>query len=945
MTMTKRQKTTTGCRSVQEQQQNLQQPPQLHQTHRRRIRRRRPTTTTTTTATTAGATPSSLSSSTYNNGGSASVVLAPLSSSASSSPPASTSGEMPTSGSSSSSPIVQSITASVSAGGGGGGVYGILVKNSNDDATGKDDEKSSRNSVLGGNRTRGKKTWSSSSWAASLAFDWDVAFSNSKRLVDGLASSSLIHPNNIYRAGQRSKRKYGLSIVRSRAFNRHRNANDQNSTEVLFRNGRCNDITNTTPNAYVGCIFLGPCSSSSSSGDGKVLAMDCTGTIDIVDPGGYTSSPVVDTGSTSSNNNRSRGNIVRHHHHPHTRIDFAHYLANKTNNGRSSSSSMNGSSDGNINSSVDFSSVFLRGYGNSNNSSHGSGPLSSSIVAIGMTNDHLCLLELEDMVSSSISYSLSSSRSNYHGRHHHHYRYHPRNYSNVVPQTYVHHSFIDGASTATASSPSMINTNVREVWSTQQQVNRGRIFYRDRRNDRLVLREQLRKGQQQYLYNSDDNKSANGYNYYHHRGRHSSDTRLGDNISMAGRHNYLSDLVPISRQQQRDMSGTFVRFVPHLCPSMTSQWDVLETRGSGHLSSSCYHIAHVDSGSDCFWWQIFDGRTATSDSSVHKTNLPRLLVDLTSTDRPTKREEHITSVAIVSDICLATSHISCPSYGMTPAHEIFDRDLPYCGSGMESCVKLWDLRMLSCSNSASSYSRQQQPITTIPVNSSLTTEPDHHRHVAVQLPSFPDFDSFGVEPVETINGTLSSKGSLRFKDNTSRPYTIENRRTYKEGDGRKNKIAPGSGSHGCDYVITELTAMTQHSICNYGSTRCGALLITSTSRSRSSQFEHHNLDLGRMEVTRRPVTQNNRTSGSHPVFAIDNSGWHNDCMVCYSRLSSSSYLDLFDVLGNDDEVEPSSRLDLYITDRYGTETDLTCLAMCSTSVVGGSADGDLFIWR
>mmetsp|Transcript_41635 Transcript_41635/g.99791 ORF Transcript_41635/g.99791 Transcript_41635/m.99791 type:complete len:453 (-) Transcript_41635:115-1473(-) len=444
-----------------------------------------------------------------------------------------------------------------------------------------------------------------------------------------------------------------------------------------------------------------------------------------------------------------------------------------------------------------------------------------------------------------------------------------------------------------------------------------------------------------FCYNDDDD------DYFHRL--HSSSTHTGNNISIGGSQNgYLSDLVPIS--QQRDISGT-VRFVPHLCPSMTSQWDVLETRGSGHLSSSCYHVAHVDSGSDCFWWQIFDGRTTScgnnnnNNNKSHNNTRPKLLVDMTSTDRPTEREEHITSVAVVSDICLATSHISCPSYGMTPAHEIFDRDLPYCGTGMESCIKLWDLRMMSCSSSASSCARQQHPITTIPFNSSSTrtTEQEHYQQSALQLPSFPDFDAYGVEPVETINGRLSSKGSLRFKDRASRPYTIKSGKTYSGVGDNSNRITPSGDSGGCDYVITELTAMKQSGSCSYGSTRCGNLLITCTSRSRSSQVEHHNLDLGRMEVTGRPVTQTNQTLAWHPVFAIDDSGGHSDSMLCYSRLPSSSYLDVFNTL--DDGDGPSSRLDLHLTDRYGTETDLSCLSMNSTAIVGGSADGDLFVWR
>jgi hypothetical protein len=43
----------------------------------------------------------------------------------------------------------------------------------------------------------------------------------------------------------------------------------------------------------------------------------------------------------------------------------------------------------------------------------------------------------------------------------------------------------------------------------------------------------------------------------------------------------------------------------------------------------------------------------------------------------------------------------------------------------------------------------------------------------------------------------------------------------------------------------------------------------------------------------------------------------------------------------------SYQMDPCLVDRYGVETELACVAMNAngTSILGGSVDGDLFVWR
>ena len=172
-----------------------------------------------------------------------------------------------------------------------------------------------------------------------------------------------------------------------------------------------------------------------------------------------------------------------------------------------------------------------------------------------------------------------------------------------------------------------------------------------------------------------------------------------------------------------------IRFVPSLHPANHSRWDICS------VQHSVLNVAHVDQDFDAFWIQILDGRVMQNNKCNTKRR-PMIIVDSSSQDLPGKKEEHVTACALLSDICLATAHISCPNYGLTPAREFFDRDLPFSGYGMETCVKLWDLRMMTSSTAGT---RSINPANIIPT------------------PFFPEADSTILEPAECILTQLTRK--------------------------------------------------------------------------------------------------------------------------------------------------------------------------------------------
>lgn len=374
-----------------------------------------------------------------------------------------------------------------------------------------------------------------------------------------------------------------------------------------------------------------------------------------------------------------------------------------------------------------------------------------------------------------------------------------------------------------------------------------------------------------------------------------------------------------------------VRFVPETPPPASARWDILTAHSS---SSPVLYVAHIDSDYDAFWTQVLDGRARP------KTNV---LVDATTRDRPGTTEEHITACALVNELCVATAHLSCGNYGSTRAWEFFDKGLPNAGySGMFSCIKLWDIRMVPKIRNGGRTPGSPIPSDTISL--------------------FQNADVTVAKPSATIPTHLTSGGELTFSEPS---FADPGFATEKDGVPSKedNSLGGAAGSH---QVITNLSAARDS---NHNGT-CGSLVVTTQSRTKPTHFEHSKLDLsGNMRLVRK-ISQTNFNLGLQPLYAIASSngtiatvsskkeGSGGDCpqSVCLydlnhetNKTTSDRFYQCTPLLHQQCRQDPnwSYKFDANITDRYGIQTDLSCMALNTngTALLGGSTDGDLFLWR
>jgi hypothetical protein len=482
-----------------------------------------------------------------------------------------------------------------------------------------------------------------------------------------------------------------------------------------------------------------------------------------------------------------------------------------------------------------------------------------------------------------------------------------------------------------------------------------RTHYRDRRNPRLSLHELCCHHMNQlnidYQKNTDGLKSTNYTNVHENN----------DDIS---------ELHAIDYTTARERIASPVRFIPGLSPPHDARWDILEVHPNCSRTTSLLYVAHVDSDYDAFWTQVLDGRVraaataTTTKGDRNRYNATTVLIDGTTRDHPGEIEEHVTACAMVTDICMATAHISCGNFGSTPASEFFDRGLPYAGySGMSSSVKLWDLRMVKKRKT----NKAKDPI---PADTIIFPVP----------PSFQHADFAVLEPSVTIQTRLTSRdGALAFSE-----------AKFADRSCVDSNFGAGKGSSvvGSDHVITNLSAARDpyYGSNNNGSARGGSLIVTTQSRTKSTRVEHAKLDLsGTMRMARK-ISQTNSNLGCQPVYAIASS--HEYLATCSNMKNSNA-------TGNSDDnfcsglSEASTRLCLYnlneaphrtksapsegryystssrlcqqqredptwsfqtdssLTDRYGVKTELSCIALNSngTALLGGTTDGDLFVWR
>uniref|UniRef100_A0A7S4AG04 Uncharacterized protein n=2 Tax=Pseudo-nitzschia australis TaxID=44445 RepID=A0A7S4AG04_9STRA len=605
-----------------------------------------------------------------------------------------------------------------------------------------------------------------------------------------------------------------------------------------------------------------------------------------------------------------------------------------------------------------------------------------STVAFGLGDNTLCLLDLEGRTN----YTYFDSNCNDNGNSNNN-----NNNDKLIPVP------LSGCTHS-----SSLQSSLFCAWRTQHP---RRTYYRDRRNPKLSIYELCRhrmptdrNRNRNNIHSGGESANTNGLsdtNCFHTSTistTSSTSTSIYDDTSGA-----FSDLHAIDYTSGRERIASPIRFVPGVTPPDDAHWDVLEVHPSScnRSTNSLLYVAHVDSDYDAFWTQVLDGRvrattkttnktkttnTNTTKSSGNSRTATAVLIDGTTRDRPGKAEEHTTACAMVTDICMATAHIFCGNYGSTPASEFFDRGLPYAGcSGMSSCVKLWDLRMAKRKKKPTMMKDYPIPADTIALSSSSSSSASssifQHATVAV------------VEPSATIQTRLTSgEGALAFSEAS---FAGE-----RSGTGCGFAVEKESPFVGSDRVVTNLSAARDsYYSCgtnNNGSTRCGSLIVTTQSRTKSTHIEHSKLDLsGTMRMV-RTISQTNPSLGCQPVYAVASS--HGYVATCSNRKKNnfapgdivvdgspgdgssgaSTRLCLYDfneacpptksaslegrrnysypkLLRRQQREDPTFRfrMDAFLTDRYGIETELSCIAMNSngTALLGGSTDGDLFVWR
>lgn len=298
-------------------------------------------------------------------------------------------------------------------------------------------------------------------------------------------------------------------------------------------------------------------------------------------------------------------------------------------------------------------------------------------------------------------------------------------------------------------------------------------------------------------------------------------------------------------------------------------------------TNSSLLAAQVDSEEDSFWLRLVDDR-------VHD---PVVCVDQTSRDSRNQCEEHITACAFASSTCLATAHVvtcSDPTPRVPATTHAKDMASKKVGH-MDAFVKLWDIRMMSAS-------RGENELSTI------------------RLPQFPFDKAVAVKP-ESV--------------------------TCNEFGGQ-DKVAR-------DFVISDLSASA-----NGG----GTIILTAQSRWQSVS-EHFSLNLGYLGLESIHTQKGDQehllhsASESHGVLAcVENQNEIALFDVRSSRKPSPQRCNKRRSNGTSkDDEEFSNKLRYCIRpelkDRHGLKTQLSCISMnpAGTSLIGGSIDGDLFVWR
>jgi len=348
---------------------------------------------------------------------------------------------------------------------------------------------------------------------------------------------------------------------------------------------------------------------------------------------------------------------------------------------------------------------------------------------------------------------------------------------------------------------------------------------------------------------------------------------------------------------------------PHLIkgiPRTEVLFDFREIGSGGSLLS-----AYVDPYLDCYSLRLIDGRTMSQDSTgttkmtagVFQRSQIRVDTNPLNVRGGQYGNEDITGLTFVGESALATSHVS-----FVGKDEI------------TNVIKFWDIRMINSNNA--------KPATTAVVA------------------SFPFDDCRGVEALSEV----VMSGADDFGGATT---------TLVVDPPDTDKI-PSSG-----FAVSRLTGSVDNGRVSIATQSLRGDELSTCEHLEMNEFREVLVDTDRFSILHR-TQKISSDSQRKPAFTPDltfmaaykgpNVDERNTSLLLYDLSNRSSLSDwtLHKKRSHEDMSEVSKKFDTdiagkingIVNDSYGTESELLCLALNGhgTALVGGSADGDLFLW-
>ena len=393
-------------------------------------------------------------------------------------------------------------------------------------------------------------------------------------------------------------------------------------------------------------------------------------------------------------------------------------------------------------------------------------------------------------------------------------------------------------------------------------------------------------------------------------------------------------------------------FFPQQRPSNhSSLWDFHEASTGALLS------LHINQEFDSFsLMRIGDHRMKSVPSS---SSFPSSLVgiDLTSKDAPSSYEEHFTTCTFISDNLVATAHHICPSTSSSST------------SAAINMIKLWDLRMMT--NNDTRQRKPQRPLdlirlSTFPENFSVGFEPISTKSIAASQHDEENRIYRGINSSEIVTGLSSSKGS----SNGNLMVTLKKTtRTSSNGSGRRQpqqrRPSPIVEHRVFDLGRMEFTRSVQQcnsnleSIPTYSISGSNKFMACHTTGSNSTnEDDPSNNDASCNDTAKKKksiaIYDLTKTSSSRGKSKLRSKMGMNSAgtklQVSGQKRGANSRDGGSRSSGKTamiDSCMVSHQWNPILNDRYGLETSLSCMEMDydGTALLGGTVDGDLFLWR